>query len=1439
MKTAEGIPFHPEVAGWFLDRFGKPSPVQELAWPIISEGKHCLLTAPTGSGKTLAAFLTALDSFITGRYETGGVRVLYLSPLKALNHDIRLNLLGPLEELKARFESRGIPFPRINVMTRSGDTPEEERRLMRKTPPEILITTPESLMIMLTSPSGRLMLSGIQCVIEDEVHAVLDSRRGVLLSACVERLTLLCGEFQRIGISATVNPPATAALFVGGCDASGSPRPVELIRAPGDKRYELQVLFPDDGAAASHWQGVVGEAVRQIEAGGQTLFFTNSRRISEKAARLVNEEKDTLLAWSHHGALSREIRHAVEQRMKKGELPAIMATDSLELGIDIGELARVILLQPPWTLASAIQRIGRAGHGLGQTSRGIFLPLFRKDLLTAAACVKGIREGFLEETSLPEAPLDVLAQLILSLCAGETWPLEQLYVFVKRIPSYRELPREHFDLVAEMLAGRYSDSRIPELKPRVAINRISGTITARDGVPFLLYTSGGVIPDRGYFVLKESGTGVKIGELDEEFVWERQIGETFSLGTRLWKITRIGTSEVEVTAAEGALNIIPFWRADEMDRGSALSDKTADFLDRAEILLCSDAGTLERELADVYGFDERAACVMGEYLRLQRDTSGMPLPGRYRLVAEVVEGETAGQAQVILHTFWGGKVNRPFALALSAAWEESYGYPLQHFVHNDAVLFLFPHEFDPEALKGLLRPDNVDRMLSLSLASSGYFGGRFREIASNSLLLPRGAFYKRTPLWVNRLRSKKILEAVRKYGDFPVVLETWKSCLSDGFDLEPLREKLADLERGDTEWLTVRLKKPSPFCDGVIWREVNQFMYGDDTPLPARETGLSDELLRDLLAGSDLRRELTGELLDDYTRRLQRRLPGYWPETAAELADWMLERLTVTEGEWTEYLAALPEGEELSPLSEKVYLVPGRGVVHREIALSLHRFAGLGSNPGYRTLEGTAVPPDSLPAGLEPPEEDYFRQWGSFYACLSFDPSGNPPGYDSLLADPQRFLAEGYIREDFPGTGTRWFQPDNLESLIRQLRRRRREGIGSIGWQAFPSLLADWQGLSLRQGLEGLKRTLEQNLGYYLPAELWEEAVFPSRIAEYGTHRLDALFADSDLVWAGGEKQKILFSFREDLELFFTGSPGERFEGRLDWFDLKKLWNADTAVMTEKLWQGVFGGLFTADSYIPLRQGILQEFKPPESPAEGRGGFSRWKGSRPLGGYWHALPAPERDENTGTQAGDRLLEEGHIRLRIRQLLDRYGILCRPLLEKEQASFQWKRLLPVLRLMDLSGEILSGYFVEGFPMPQFCDPRALPLLSKKTDPDRVWWINALDPVSLCGLDTEWKKRLPERRPGNWVVFRGTELVLTVLSGGRELVFHGDPEGDWSPAFGFFRFLVTRDFRTLKKLAVETINGIPAGESPFSPELIKGGFRKSLKSLDFHKTWDYSR
>jgi ATP-dependent helicase Lhr and Lhr-like helicase len=585
--------FHPLVRKWFSEKMGIPTDIQVKAWPQIQSGSNVLIISPTGSGKTLTAFLWAINQIISGALTGGQTRVLYVSPLKALNNDVRQNLLKPIDELGVYFREAGLDFPEINVLTRSGDTPETERRRMFKHPPEILITTPESLNILLSSVKSRSMLTGIAVVIMDEIHAVIDSKRGTHLITAIDRLVGLCGEFQRIALSATVKPVETVADFIGGYIMNGnaasesySKRDVSIISSGDIKQYKISVRFPEDARETmidgSWWSALIRSFKEIIQNSKSTLFFANSRRLAEKVTRLINDGEEKEFAYSHHGSLSREIRLTVEQKLKNGSLKAIVATSSLELGIDIGSLDNVVLIQTPPAISSAIQRIGRSGHGVGDISKGIIFPVHGRDFIEAAIIARAIIDQDIESQTPVECPLDVLAQIIISMNGVESWDIDELYAFIKTSYPYRSLPRRQFDLVLEMLAGRYAGSNVRELKGRIFMDKIDNTVRAKDGALRLIYMSGGTIPDRGYFDLRVQDSRAKIGEIDEEFVWERSIGETFTLGAQAWRIQRITHNDVEVVPVGAKTGIFPFWNAEEQDRDFYFSEKISIFLETAD-----------------------------------------------------------------------------------------------------------------------------------------------------------------------------------------------------------------------------------------------------------------------------------------------------------------------------------------------------------------------------------------------------------------------------------------------------------------------------------------------------------------------------------------------------------------------------------------------------------------------------------------------------------------------------------------------------------------------------------------------------------------------------------------------------------------------------------------------------------------------------------------
>ncbi len=573
-------PFDPLVERWFQDEVGPPTPLQRRAWDAIAGGAHALVTAPTGSGKTLAAFLSALDRLVTGAWPAGTTRVLYVSPLRALNNDIRENLLAPLAGLERRFLASGRAWPGPRVAVRSGDTPPSERRAQIRRPAEILITTPESLAILLSTVDGREMMKGLRTVILDEIHAVAGSRRGVHLLSSLERITLLAGEVQRIALSATVRPLERVAAFVGGFLPDGAARRVEIVSDPSAKQIRLSVhVATPRGPTATIWDALCEELRGPIAANRSTLVFANSRRAAEKLARLLNDAGREPVAYSHHGSLSREIRAVVERRMKEGSLPAIVATNSLELGIDIGALDEVILVQTPPSVASALQRIGRAGHRIGQESRARLYPLHGRDLLEAAAMADAVREQDIEEVRIPASPLDVAAQVVLSACAVETWRIDELYAFLRRIAPFRDLTREAFASVLDMLSGRVGPRRVRDLPVRLVVDEAEGTARAADGVAPLLRISGGTIPDRGLFTLRLEGSGTRIGDLDEEFVWERKAGDTFGLGAQSWVIRRIDDQQVFVAPAPEKAGFSPFWRADPLGRDFRFAERVARLLE--------------------------------------------------------------------------------------------------------------------------------------------------------------------------------------------------------------------------------------------------------------------------------------------------------------------------------------------------------------------------------------------------------------------------------------------------------------------------------------------------------------------------------------------------------------------------------------------------------------------------------------------------------------------------------------------------------------------------------------------------------------------------------------------------------------------------------------------------------------------------------------------
>ncbi len=1481
--------FHPLVGQWFEEHFGRPTDVQEKAWSAIAAGEHVLAAAPTGSGKTLAAFLWAVDRLITGGYPAGCTSILYISPLKALNNDIRRNLIKPLAELETVFVAAGTPFPNIRVMTRSGDTPQSHRRKMQRQPPEILITTPESLNLLLSSKGGKSILGHISTVILDEIHSVINTKRGTHLITAVDRLTALSGEFQRIALSATIKPLETVAAFIGGrtvrggpFDAVYAPRPVSMIRADHRKIYAVSVTFPEAAAEdldrigspkKSIWEPIVDEVKQIIEKNRSTLIFVNSRRLCEKLTFLINREETHPIAYAHHGSLSRELRRFVEQKLKDGELRAIVATNSLELGIDIGNLDQVLLIQTPPSISSGIQRIGRAGHQVGETSSGLLFPTHAQDIVESAVLALGIVEQDIESVNPVICPLDVLAQIIISMVGTETWDLDRLFMCLRTTYPYGDLTREQYDLVMNMLAGKYTDSRIRELNPRISIDRLDNTATARKGALLALYMSGGVIPDRGYFHLRHAQTQARIGELDEEFVWEARIGQIFTLGTQNWRIERITHNDVFVLPGSPNKTAPPFWIAEQGSRSFHFSDRIGRFLERMDAVL-SDRG-VDDMLKKEYRMEPVAAKQLLDFLKKQKKTAGCGLPHRHHLLIEHVASGPAGVPgnQTIIHTLWGGRVNRPFAMAMAAAWEERFGQPLEVNTDNNCVYAVLPHRIPDDELVSMVNTGNMASLIRKRLEGSGFFGARFRECAGRALLISRRKIKERLPLWMNRLKSKKLLDAVGQYKDFPILLETWRTCLKDIFDLENLSLVLTELASGTVTWTAVDSSRPSPMARSGAWRQINEYMYRKDSGASGKTPGLREDLIRELTLTPGLRPTVSRKTVERFQLKRQRLSTGYSPDTPQDLLDWVKERVLVPASEWQALMAAINSDHQITPdalvapIAEKLIRIsPLRAKEDLVGALEhaprlLAALYGRKEIPTIASITGLPVNsnhlsfPENNDAALAGDAVTEARagiiaEWLSFYGPVSpafiegklgIKPDRLAFTINDLSAS-HRVISGSLTAGETDGEIC---DRENFEILLRLSRTSAVPVFEPVDIHRLPLFVATVQGtVTPDRNIDKLYGSLEQLMGYPVKAELWESEIFPARMDPYDTSWMDTAMQTSDLVWIGGQGGKILFCFAPDLDLIRDegratadgqenpepagGDIDDLFKdpkGRYDFSSLLAASRENPSPLMERLWHAVWEGQVSNDRFVTLRKGIENRFKVPDGIVKninlpvsrrgpsgrrfsGRSGFSRWKGAMPYTGNWFRLESSD--------SGDDFIEAAERKKdRVRLLLDRYGVLFRELLIRELPPFQWRQIFRSLRIMELSGEVLSGYFFNGIPGPQFISHRAFQILRQQSGASRVFWINAQDPASLCGIPLDsLRGKMPRRVAGTHLVYKGSQLVLMSRRNGRVLTFDVPADDPQMQAYlKVFHHLLTRRFQPLRQITIETINGEAAPSSKF--------------------------
>ncbi|MEX2193658.1 MAG: DEAD/DEAH box helicase [Thermoleophilaceae bacterium] len=1471
--------FTPQVSDWFARSFAEPTPAQSQAWPKIAGGDNVLLSAPTGSGKTLAAFLWGLDRLVAEPVEPRRTRLVYVSPLKALSYDIERNLRAPLKGIGGD----------VSVAIRTGDTPQKDRAAMLRKPPDILITTPESLYLMLTS-RAREILTDVEWVIVDEIHAVAQTKRGAHLALTLERLEHLAGRaVQRIGLSATQRPLEEVGRFLVGpgreCTIvdTGIRKPLDLeIRVPVEDMAEPGAHDVTDpavggmGTAAgggdlvgtgigqigdtgttsrSIWPAIYPDLLQLVREHRSTIVFVNNRRGAERLAVRLNElagedGQPAEIARAHHGSLAREERLVVEELLKSGELPCLVATSSLELGIDMGAVDLVLQVESPKSVTRGLQRIGRAGHGVGEVSKGRIFPKFRADLLECAVVARRMRNGEIEETVVPRNPLDVLAQHIVAMVAtDDEWPVPELHETVKRAYPFAELSRDLLDSVLDMLDGRYPSEEFAELRPRIVWDRVKDVIRGRRGALQLAVTNAGTIPDRGLFGV-HLPDGRRVGELDEEMVYEARAGQTFLLGASAWRIEEITRDRVVVTPAPGAPGAIPFWRGDSMGRpaelGLAIGAFAREAVDREP-----------EELAGEYDLDPRAARNLVAYLREQREATRV-VPSDRTVVVERFRDEI-GDWRLCVLSPWGGRVHAAWALALSARIRDEFGLESDAIWSDDGIIVHLPDADEPPGPElVLVEPDEIEELVVRELSSSALFGARFRENAARALLLPRAFPGKRTPLWQQRLKAQSLLEVAKRYGQFPIVLETYRECLRDVLDLPGLTELLRGLHTRELSLVEVETQRASPFASSLLFDYVATYMYEGDTPNAERRAAalsLDRELLRELLGQEELRELIDPNALDDVERDLQR----LSERTQAVNADGMhdvlraVADLTLAEADARSHRGARAERMLDALQAERRAVVMRIAGEDRYIA---SEDAGL-----FRDALG-AVPPGGLPAAfLEEVEEPlvrmvrrYARTHGPFISDDLQARYGIDFGPVLRELEAGGRLVRGELR---PGGAEReWCDPDVLRRLRRASLATLRKEVEPAEQRVFARLLPAWQGVDASPpggaGVDRLREVLVPLQGVALAPDVWERDVLPRRVGAYSPAWMDSLCAGGEVVWIGAgalgrTSGRLALYFRDDAR--WLGPPpfkGERPAGDLHerlrerlgagacfFTDLIADVPAEPVELQEALWDLAWAGEATNDAFAPLRAPRLTLARRQQ---DARRRFARHRGpSAPqTQGRW-SLTAPLFADAPGHGPRTRALAE--------ILLERYGIVTRETVLAEGVPGGFASLYPELGNLETLGTARRGYFVEGLGGAQFALGAAVERLRgfRSDEPSGPLVLAATDPANPYGASLPWPRREEEgaRRParvaGAYVVLLDAEPVLFVEKGGKGIaaLAEGPIDGDGVPAPWLREALEAladhvRKGR-LRRIALERFDGEAIVGSPVERLLVELGFRQGPRKL----------
>lgn len=1485
-------PFSEVTRAWFRDAFPDgATPAQAEAWRAISTGEDALVVAPTGSGKTLAAFLWGLDQ-LTQRPQpeepARRCRVLYVSPLKALATDVERNLRTPLAGLQGTARERGVEVSEVRTAVRTGDTPANERRTLARRPPDVLITTPESLFLVLTS-QARSGLAGVETVIVDEVHALAGTKRGVHLSLSLERLdALLRRPAQRIGLSATVRPIGEVARFLSGRGADGQ-RGTTVVAPPHRPNLDLRIEVPvpdlsrpeevvapsrrDDTATKARrsvWPHVEQRVLDLVDAHTSSIVFVNARMVAERLCGRLNElatqaadtravpaymmgmsgqtaGADRVVARAHHGSVSKSERAGIEAELKEGRLPAVVATSSLELGIDMGSIDLVVQVASPPSVASGLQRVGRAGHQVGVASRGVLFPTSRGDLLTTMVVSERMVAGAIEELRVPRNALDVLAQQIVAMVAMDTWRVEDVAALVRRADPYAELPETALESVLDMLAGRDTSGDFGRLRPRLVWDREQDLLRGRPGSQRVAVTSGGTIPDRGLYGVYLAGGGAgptRVGELDEEMVHESRVGDVFVLGASSWRIEEISRDRVVVSPAPGRPGRLPFWKADAIGRPAELGRALGGLVRELDGL--EEDALLRR--AEDGGLSEWAARNLWDYLAAQRAATGT-LPDDRTIVAERFRDEM-GDWRIVVHSPLGARVHAPWALALTERMRRRYGMDAQVVHGDDGLILRLPDLGESEAsLRGmadelLLAPEDVESVVTEALEGSALLASRFRECAARALLLEPRQPGKRMPLWQQRLSSGQLLAAAAARESFPILVEAVRECLADDFDVATLVGLMRDFQTRRARLVEVETPRASPFAQSLLMEYTASFLYEDDAPVAerrARALTLDTELLSELLGHVRLRELLDADVVAEADAELRRTAKGWGVRGVEETADLLRELgpLTAPEvaerGGTAEWLAELER-------ERRAVRVGIAGERMWAFADDVPRLRAAFAADAPDTGGAPAVPPDALEVELA----RFARTRGPFTVMEVAGRFGLDAA--DVEAALRRLSGEGRTTEgEFRpgGRGVEWCDTDVLRMLRRRSIARLRREVEPVSQQALARFTTRWQhvGPSRLEGPDAVLRAVESLGGQPVPASSLETLILPSRVRGYVPAMLDELTSAGEVLWTGAgalpgsDGWVCLVPVGSAAELLpdpghlpssplhgavlgaLSGGGARFFRDVVDRVtsELGSRAVTDTEVV-EALWDAVWAGLVGNDTLAPLRTSLHATSR--GRAVRGRPRMPTRSGPATAAGRWWAVPQREPDPTRRSHA------------QVAALLDRFGVLTRASTGGTPGAF-----VPdyrILREMEEAGQIRRGYFVSGLGAAQFALPGAVERLRANTDAsaESPIVLAATDPANAYGAAVPWPQRQapggrPARKAGAIVVLDNGDLLLYLEPGGRSVLTNTEDPTQLERAAQALAALPAAG--RIESIAVERADGAPVFDTPLAAALTAAGFHTTPKAM----------